>query len=184
VVRDCQSTAHHRSETPHTDRGCIHRLGQQQEEEGNAMRVFVPALLMVSLSLGVWACGSSYSADPVSPAPTPIVPPATTPGGAVTIDILFENGAQSFSPNPATLSAGQMVVWHNVDRVTHRVVLNNGSLDTGNLGPGAFSQPMPINTPGPYHCSIHPSMVGTISAMAFEAPSAGDDPEPPSSGDY
>ena len=49
----------------------------------------------------------------------------------VTINVVSENGAQSFSPNPATLPAGQMVVWHNVDSVTHRVVLNNGSLDTG-----------------------------------------------------
>jgi plastocyanin len=60
-----------------------------------------------------------------------------------------------------------MVVWRNVDRVTHRVVLNNGSLDTGDLAPGASSQPMSINTGGgPYHCSIHPSMVGTIVAAA------------------
>ena len=81
----------------------------------------------------------------------------------VTINVVDENGAQSFSPNPATLPAGQMVVWRNVDNVTHRMVLDAGSLDTGNLAPGASSQPMSINAGGgPYHCSIHPSMVGTI----------------------
>ena len=89
-----------------------------------------------------------------------------TSSDIVTIDVLFENGAQSFSPNPATLSPGQMVVWHNVDRVTHRVVLNNGSLDTGDLAPGASSRPMPLNAGGSYHCSIHPSMVGTVMATA------------------
>jgi plastocyanin len=71
----------------------------------------------------------------------------------------------SFSPNPATLPAGQMVVWRNVDSITHRMVLNSGSFDTGNLAPGASSQPMAINVPAggdPYHCSIHPSMVGTL----------------------
>ena len=51
------------------------------------------------------------------------------------------NGAQSFSPNPATLPAGQMIVWHNVDNVTHRVLLNDGSVDTGDLLPGASSRP-------------------------------------------
>ena len=137
------------------------------------MRVFVAAVL-ISSSLGVGGCGSSYSGSPPSPSPTPIPAPAATPGDAVTIDVIFENGAQSFSPNPATLSPGQMVVWHNVDRVTHRVVLNNGSLDTGDLSPGASSRPMPINTGGPYHCSIHPSMVGTISTVASEPPSSGD----------
>ena len=63
--------------------------------------------------------------------------------------------------------ATMMVVWHNIDSVIHRVVLDNGSLDTGNLPPGASSQSMPINTGGgPYHCSIHPSMVGTIVPAA------------------
>jgi plastocyanin len=143
------------------------------------MRVFISTVL-IAMSLGVGGCGSSYSGSPTSPSPTPTPPsppsvatpaPPTT-GDVVTIDVVFENGAQSFSPNPATLAPGQMVVWHNIDRVTHRVVLNNGSLDTGDLGPGASSRPMRINTVGPYHCSIHPSMVGTINAAASETGSA------------
>ena len=89
----------------------------------------------------------------------------------MTISIVGVNGAQSFSPNPATLPAGQMVVWRNIDSITHRVVLDNGSLDTGNLAPGASSQPMSING-GPYHCSIHPSMVGTVVAGTSLAPTA------------
>ena len=44
----------------------------------------------------------------------PITPTSTSPG-VVTINVVAVNGAQSFSPNPATLPAGQMVVWHNVD---------------------------------------------------------------------
>jgi plastocyanin len=87
----------------------------------------------------------------------------------VTINVVGINGAQSFSPNPATLPPGQMVVWHNVDSITHRVVLNDGSLDTGNLNAGASSQPMAINVPAagdPYHCSIHPQMVGTLVASS------------------
>jgi plastocyanin len=56
----------------------------------------------------------------------------------------------------------QTVVWHNIDRTTHHVVLNDRKLDTGNLAPGAFSLPMTLGAPGPYHCSIHPDMGGTI----------------------
>jgi plastocyanin len=55
-----------------------------------------------------------------------------------------------------------MVVWHNVDTVTHRVVFNDGELDTGNIAPGGFSVATSLVAPGLYHCSIHPSMVGTI----------------------
>ena len=114
---------------------------------------------IVALSLVVSGCSDAYDGGPVAPTP----PTPTTTNGIVTIDIVRDNGAQSFSPNPATLPAGQMVVWRNVDTITHRVVLNNGSLDTGDLVRGASSRPMSINTgSGPYHCSIHPSMVGTI----------------------
>ena len=132
------------------------------------MRVFV-ATVMVAFSLFAWGCGgSTYSSgNPVTPTPTPA-------SGVVTINVVGINGAQSFAPNPATLPAGQMVVWHNIDSVTHRVVLNNGSLDTGDLASGASSQPMSINTgSGPYHCSIHPSMVGTVVAAASTSPSPG-----------
>jgi len=131
------------------------------------MRVFA-ATVMVALSLSAWGCGGYAGTvdNPVTPTPTP-----TPQNGVVTINVVFENGAQSFAPNPATLPAGQTVVWHNIDRVTHRVVLNNGSIDTGNLAAGASSQPMSINSGGgPYHCSIHPSMVGTIVQAASLSP--------------
>ena len=121
---------------------------------------FIFAGAIVALSIVSSGCSNSYdSGSPVAPTP----PTPTTSNGVVTIDIVRDNGAQSFSPNPATLPAGQRVIWRNVDGVTHRVVLNSGSLDTGDLRPGASSQPMSINTGGgAYHCSIHPTMVGTI----------------------
>jgi plastocyanin len=76
--------------------------------------------------------------------------------------------AQSFSPNPATLPAGQVVVWHNIDSITHRVVLNDGSLDTGNR-PGASSQPMAINTDGSPLPDSSP-MVGTPARHGSTTP--------------
>lgn len=124
------------------------------------MRTFTIAAV-AALTLGAAACGSYGNSSPTAPTSTPT---STPPAGAVTIDVVSENGAQSFRPNPATVPAGQLVVWHNVDRQTHRVVLNDGQLDTGNLAPGAFSAPMTLGTPGPYHCSIHPDMVGTVVA--------------------
>ena len=125
------------------------------------MRVFVTASAAIALGLSVWGCGGSgygngTSGNPSSPTPST--------GGVVTINVVAVNGAQSFSPNPATLPAGQMVIWHNVDTITHHVVLNDGSVDTGDLAPGASSQPMAIAAAaGQYHCSIHPVMVGSVN---------------------
>ena len=48
---------------------------------------------------------------------------AILPDGTITtINVVAINGAQSFSPNPATVRSGQMVVWHNVDSVTHETM--------------------------------------------------------------
>ena len=125
------------------------------------MRAFVTVMAVVTLSLGVWGCGgSSYTSGNSG---SPIAPTSST-SGVVTINVVAVNGAQSFSPNPASLPVGQMVVWHNVDRITHRVLLNDGSIDTGDLQPGASSQPMAIAAgDGQYHCSIHPVMVGSVN---------------------
>ena len=132
--------------------------GQLIIERINIMRRFFFAAALAASMFGVAACGgASYGgSSPSGPSDTP--PPA----GAITINVVRENGNQSFSPNPATVPTGQTVVWHNIDTTTHRVVLNDGKLDTGNLAPGAFSQPMTLGTLGPYHCSIHPDMVGTL----------------------
>jgi plastocyanin len=115
-------------------------------------------VLLAGLCLSAWGCGSSYTGgtggNPTAPTP---------PGGAVTIDVVAIRGSQSFSPDPAMVPAGQMVVWHNVDTITHRVMLNDRSVDTGDLGPGSFSAPMAIGSPGGYHCSIHPEMIGSVS---------------------
>lgn len=121
------------------------------------MRKLLVAAALAALTFAVAACGGdSYGNSPTSPGGT------APPPDAITINVVGINGNQSFSPNPATVPTGQMVVWHNIDTTTHRVVLNDGKLDTGNLAPGAFSQPMTLVAPGPYHCSIHPEMVGTV----------------------
>jgi plastocyanin len=124
------------------------------------MRIIVTVGTVVALGLGSWACGgggysSGNSGNPNTPTPS-------TPG-VVTINVVAVNGAQSFSPNPAALPAGQMVVWHNVDSIIHRVVLNDRSVDTGDLAPGASSEPMAISGGAEYHCSIHPVMVGSVN---------------------
>jgi len=118
-------------------------------------RYFVAAVAVLGCAAA--SCGGySTPPDPVVPAPKPV--------DAVVIDVVGINGAQSFSPNPSSVAAGHAVVWHNVDTVVHRVVFNDGEVDTGNIAPGAFSVAMPLVAPGPYHCSIHPEMVGTIKS--------------------
>lgn len=129
------------------------------------MRASVMAGAAIALGVGFWGCGGTGYGSANSVAPT--TPTATSQpngSGVVTINVVGINGALSFSPNPASLPAGQMVVWHNVDDVKHRVAFDDGSVDTGNLDPGASSQPQAIGAAGgAYHCSIHPVMVGSVN---------------------
>jgi plastocyanin len=122
----------------------------------------VIAAVLAATVLSVSACGGYNAASPAGPS-VPSAPAVAPPAGTVVIDVVGINGAQSFSPNPSTVPAGQAVVWHNVDTVTHRVVFNDGEVDSGNIAPGASSQPMLLVAPGPYHCSIHPVMVGSVN---------------------
>jgi len=132
------------------------------------MRRFTFAAGLAALTLGLAACGSGYSGS------TPTGPTAdgTPPNGAIVINIVAENGDRSFSPNPATVPAGSTVVWHNVDGQTHRVLLNDRGVDTGNIAPGAYSQPMTLAAPGPYHCTIHPDMIGVAQNAQSSAGTA------------
>jgi plastocyanin len=81
----------------------------------------------------------------------------------MTITIEGINGNMSFSPSTANVKVGQQIVWHNADSITHTA--SGGSFDTGTVGPGGTSKAITVSAPGmvPYHCSIHPSMVGALS---------------------
>ena len=119
---------------------------------------------MVLVSLGVLsACGGTNETNGLGSTPTAPTPPPHI----VTVDIAEINGPYSFFPSPAMVQSDQIVVWRNSDTVTHHVVLDGNSVDTGTLAPGTSSQPMIIGAGmWPYHCSIHPAMVGSVTVTS------------------
>jgi len=127
--------------------------------------VSLPIVLVLALP-AVWGCGGGSdggSSNPGGPSPAPN--PNT-----VTIAIVGERGNQSFVPNPAA-AAGRMVVFHNQDSIVHRVRLNDGTLDTGDIAPGRMSAPLMMPAAGAnYHCPLHPTMVGAINAAGSAPP--------------
>ena len=134
------------------------------------MRFTSHRLLLAGLAaaaiVAVHACGSSSStpSSPTSSAP----PPSGGSGPSVTITISGMNGANSFSPNPGMLTAGQTVAWRNVDTIAHTATSNTDAFDTGAIAPGSTSAPVTMPTAGsyPYHCSFHPTMTGSLTVAA------------------
>jgi len=87
-----------------------------------------------------------------------------------TISIVGQNGNLSFTPNPAS-AGGRSVVFKNNDTVSHRVVLNDGSVDTGDIAPGATSRAVAMPTNGAnYHCSVHDNMGGAVGPQSGGEP--------------
>jgi plastocyanin len=128
------------------------------------MRLLKASALALTAALVFPACGNKSPAAPGS--------------NAFTINIVRQNGAQSFTPDPA-FAGGKTVVFKNNDTVVHRMVLNdNASVDTGNVAPGATSAAIAMPAGGTnYHCSIHPDMVGSVGTESGAPP-------PPCTGIY
>ena len=69
----------------------------------------------------------------------------------------------AFNPSTLNVKVGTTVTWINKDSTTHNVVSDSGLFQSGDLTNG-MSYNYTFNTSGsyPYHCSIHPTMTGTI----------------------
>ena len=106
------------------------------------------------------------------PGTNPSPPPSGGGGGTanITITITGQGGKLAFTPNPATVAAGQLVVFKNNDVVAHHVMLDDGSIQTPDIAPGATSAAVAIGTNKSYHCTIHPGMVGGFNGTEVEPP--------------
>ncbi len=103
-------------------------------------------------------------------------PPPNTGTSPFLVTITRQNGAQSFSPNPAS-AGGRMVAFRNADSVAHSVRLNDGSVDTGIILPGATSAAVAMPGGGTnYHCSLHPDMIGAVNTESGAPPPACEGP--------
>ena len=114
------------------------------------------------------ACGSDA---PMSPSPSP-VPPV----GAVTANVYALPGASNLGPiafgdEPIVIFKGERMRFVNADSTEHNVVSDTPAIPefrtTGPLAPGGQAT-FSMNTVGEttIHCTIHPSMTGTLLVRA------------------
>jgi plastocyanin len=123
-------------------------------------RTFSAVLATFASAVCLSSCGGGSNSAPTGPSTS----------NPLTITILSRNGSMSFSPNPAAVG-GQTVVFRNNDSIVHRVQLNDGSLDTGDIAPGATSRSVQMPGNGTnYHCTLHPDMVGAVNTAAGSPP--------------
>ena len=144
------------------------------------MRHSLPSAAGVAVlgALALWGCGGGGgAAAPTAPTPTAATPSAPTPSAptpttppantTVSVSIVTSTGNQAFSPNPVKANAGDTVMFRNSDTVMHRLVLDDGSADFGDVAPGATSRGVVLRNASPinFHCTLHATMVGSINGL-------------------
>jgi hypothetical protein len=138
------------------------------------MRSSLILVTVLAAAVSASRCGGGKDSGGSSQPPTG--PGTTTP--TVTVSIVGLKGNQSYVPNPVQKTGGEQLVFKNDDLTTtvgHHIVMDDGSADFGLLTPGATSAAKAVTT-GNFHCTNHPSMVGSVGGVAPPEP-------PPGSGD-
>jgi len=130
--------------------------------------MFFVRLALITVSIALFAaCDSTNPAPPAAPSPSPSPSPAPAPGqtvGAVSIPTNAATlGNRAFAPAELNVTAGTTVTWTNTDTVTHTSSSDGQGWDSGAIAPnGQFSFAFPAAGTFPYHCAIHPGMVGRV----------------------
>jgi plastocyanin len=121
----------------------------------SALRLVIAAAVLVSAA----ACGN----DPTDPSP---LPPDTPPadGPAITIPVGAETlGNRAYMPAELDVAVGATVTWVNGDSIPHTSTSDAPGWSSGIVGPGGrFSRTFQTAGTFPYHCSLHPGMVGSV----------------------
>jgi plastocyanin len=88
-----------------------------------------------------------------------IVAPATATAATAPVGIEF----QAFAPAQIEVLPGDTVAWTNMSERRHTVTAVDGSFDSGDLFSGdGFSHEFDVAGSFPYHCTVHPTMTGTV----------------------
>lgn len=117
-------------------------------------------LVTFILAAALSACGGS-SSSPASPSPSS---PSRNAGNT----IIIGSGASvattaAFGANPLTVPVGTTLTWQNEDNTAHTSTANTNTWNSGNIAPGAsFSVTFTQAGSFPYHCTVHPNMVGMV----------------------
>jgi plastocyanin len=113
-------------------------------EEGNPMRlarwIVVPGVVAVVAA----SCGGDES----------------SPSDGGSADATLVASGTAFDPTTITMPEGGTLGFTNEDGVTHTFTMDDESVDIEVAG--GESVTVTLSTAGPFHCTIHTSMTGTV----------------------
>jgi plastocyanin len=139
------------------------------------MRPIARGIATLVAAVALAGCsGSGQATTAPAPASQPAgggqTPGATTAGSAVCADstgtTTVDAAVGGFEWGPVSAKVGDVITWTNADAAPHKVGLDDGSCTmSSNIAGGGGKASLVFSVPGtyPFHCTIHPSMKGTIT---------------------
>jgi plastocyanin len=139
------------------------------------MRTILRGPAAIGISLVLAACGGGGATRaPTTAAGT--TPPAATTGATAAgeapctdstdaTDVSAAAEGNAWVPPAITAKVGEVITWANADSVPHAVGLDDGSCKMSANIAGGQSKSLVFSKAGsfPFHCTVHPSMKGTIT---------------------
>jgi plastocyanin len=122
--------------------------------------------LVIALLAFPAACGSNdqpAAPSPTTPSPTPAPPPSRTTAAVSIPSNASTLGNRAYAPAELNVAAGTTVSWTNTDSVAHTSTSDGAGWDSVAIASGGrFSFTFQNAGTFPYHCTIHPGMVGRV----------------------
>jgi len=123
-------------------------------------KVLIAIIVVVVLAVGGWAIYDHHKSNSSTNSSASNSSQSVASSGAINIKNMM------FTPSQISIQKGGTVTWTNNDNIVHTVVddlSNVGGPSSGDIQPGG-TYSFTFNKTGSfqYHCSIHPSMRGTI----------------------
>jgi len=138
-------------------------------------KILIAVIAVVILGIGGWVIynhnqsktdnsSGNSSASSATPSNSNSSASNSSQSAAASGTVTIEN--MMFTPSQITVAKGGTVTWTNKDSIPHTVtddLSNAGGPASGNIQPGkTYSFTFDKTGSFQYHCSIHPSMRGTI----------------------
>jgi len=123
-------------------------------------KALIAVIVVVILAVGGWAIYDHHKSNSNTNSSSSNSSQSVASSGAINIKNMM------FTPSQISIQKGGTVTWTNNDNIVHTVVddlSNVGGPSSGDIQPGG-TYSFTFNKTGSfqYHCSIHPSMRGTI----------------------
>ena len=133
------------------------------------MKKVISIVVFVLIILGIYLLINSKAYSPTpstsdsvnNPVQTVINNTESTSANPSQVAVKISNF--SFNPGVITVKKGTSVTWTNEDPMSHTITGNNGGPKSDAI-PNGGNYSYKFDTVGtfPYHCSIHPSMNGSV----------------------